>query len=81
MLETIGKAGSTDRELMADALYEVSFITPFGEWLTFDYKGMRHTPYTTLTTYDPDTELMYVAHNLPFGEWEVGPEGGLIEKE
>jgi branched-chain amino acid transport system substrate-binding protein len=81
MLETIRKAGSTDRELMADAITEVSFITPFGEWLTFDYKGMRHTPYTTLTTYDPDTDLMYVAHNLPFGEWEVGPEGGLIEKK
>ncbi len=81
MLETIRKAGSTDRELMADAITEVSFITPFGEWLTFDYKGMRHTPYTTLTTYDPDTDLMYVGHNLPFGEWEVGPDGGLIEKK
>jgi branched-chain amino acid transport system substrate-binding protein len=81
MLETIGKAGSTDRELMADALYEVSFITPYGEWLTFDYKGMRLTPYTTLTTYDPDTDSMYAAHTLPFGEWVAGPDGGLVYKK
>ena len=81
LLGAIQKAGSTDNELVNDAMYEVSFITPYGEWLTHDYKGMRHTPYTTLTEFDPEAGTMRVAHTLPFGEWEVGPDGGLVEVE
>jgi len=79
MLGAIAKAGSLDSELIRDALYEVSFITPYGEWLTLDYKGMRRTPYTTLTHINDAGDGMKIAHKLPFGKWVVGPDGGLIE--
>jgi len=81
MLMAIDKAGSTDSEMIRDAMYEVEFITPFGAWLTIDFKGQRRTPNTTLTAWDPSTGFMKVGHTLPFGTWSEGRDGGLVLDE
>ena len=71
MTEAIKRAGSTEKEKIIDAMYEVSFKTPRGEWLTFDEKGMRRTPYMVLVVPDEDGN-MRVEHQIPYGTWVDG---------
>ena len=52
-------------------MYDISFKTPRGEWLTFDEKGMRRTPYMVLTVANEIGDID-VKHTVPFGTWVDG---------
>ena len=71
MIEAIRKAGSTEKAAIIDEMYDISFKTPRGEWLTFDEKGMRRTPYMVLTVANEIGDIA-VKHTVPFGTWVDG---------